>query len=153
MKTISGSVTPTMLASSCAHMPAQLTTVSARMTPLSVVTFQSRLYQVYVSCQYDVQNLKPCIPILERYIALTEANSKDVWAYRYLTSCYGFMENMVGKFRLGSEEEALKYKQLKNRNMLKATEIQYGVDSPEYKHIQEIVETDEKKTERLNDFK
>lgn len=117
------------------------------------VTFQSRLYQVYVSCQYDVQNLKPCIPILERYIALTEANSKDVWAYRYLTSCYGFMESMVGKFRLGSEEEALKYKQLKNRNMLKATEIQYGVDSPEYKHIQEIVETDEKKTERLNDFK
>ncbi|MCU0844178.1 MAG: hypothetical protein MUC76_04555 [Spirochaetes bacterium] len=117
------------------------------------VTFQSRLYQVYVSCQYDVQNLKPCIPILERYIALTDANSKDVWAYRYLSSCYGFMENMVGKFRLGSEEETLKYKQLKNRNMLKATEIQYGIESPEYKHIQEIVEINEKKTERLNDFK
>ncbi|HSV95697.1 MAG TPA: hypothetical protein VLM75_02055 [Spirochaetota bacterium] len=117
------------------------------------VNFQSRLYQVYVSCQYDVQNLKPCIPILERYIALSDANSKDVWAYRYLSSCYGFMENMVGKFRLGSEEEVLRYKQLKNRNMLKATEIQYGIDSPEYKHIQEIVEINEKKTERLNDFK
>jgi hypothetical protein len=26
------------------------------------VTFQSRLYQVYVSCQYDVQNLKPASP-------------------------------------------------------------------------------------------
>ena len=36
MNTISGSVTPTMLQISCAHMPAQLTTVSASIVPLLV---------------------------------------------------------------------------------------------------------------------
>ncbi len=117
------------------------------------INFQIRLFQVYVSSQYDLHNLKPCIPILERYIAINEETKKDVWAYKYLTSCYGFMEAMVGKFRQGSEDEEIKYKMLKNRNMLIAAEIQYGVESPEYKHLQEIVQQDEKKSERINDFK
>ena len=37
--------------------------------------------------------------------------------------------------------------------MLQAVELKYGVDSPHYKHLQEIVEKDEKKSERLNEFK
>ncbi|HDP81157.1 MAG TPA: hypothetical protein ENN21_09995 [Spirochaetes bacterium] len=117
------------------------------------VNFQTRLFQVYVSSQYDLHNLKPCIPILERYITINEETKKDVWAYKYLTSCYGFMESMLSKYRQGSEDEATRYKMLKNRYMLQAVEIQFGVDSPEYKHLQEVVQLDEKKSERINDFK
>ena len=51
------------------------------------------------------------------------------------------MENMVGKFRLGSRRRRSNTSS-KNRNMLKATEtVRCGFT--EYKH-QEIVETDEK---------
>jgi hypothetical protein len=117
------------------------------------INFQTRLYQVYVSTQYDLHNYKPCIPILERYIALTDANKKDVWAYKYLTSCYGFMEAVLAKYNKSAEDQITQYKQLKNRNMLLAIELQFGVESPEYKHLQEIVEQDEKKTEKINDFK
>lgn len=117
------------------------------------INFQTRLYQVYVSCQYDLHNLKPCIPILERYVLINETTKKDVWAYKYLSSCYGFMETMMTKYQKRNEEQQMHYKQLKNRNMLMAVEMQYGVESPEYKHLQEVVETDEKRTERLNDFK
>ncbi|TAL30155.1 MAG: hypothetical protein EPN93_20240 [Spirochaetes bacterium] len=116
-------------------------------------TFQSRLYQVYVSSQYDLYNFKPCIPILERYIALNEQNKKDVWAYKYLSSCYGYLETVVGKSSQAPEATQLQYKQFKNRYMLQAVEIEFGAESIEYKHLREIVEMDEKKSERLNDFK
>ncbi len=115
--------------------------------------FKSRLYRVYVSTQYDLHNLKPCIPILERYIAINEETKNDVWAYKYLASCYGYMERVLSKYKQAGEEEILKKKQLKNRYLLKAAELQYGVDSPQYKHLREIVQKDEKKSERLNDFK
>lgn len=117
--------------------------------------FQIRLYQVYVSTQYDIHNLKPCIPILERYITFNEATKKDVWAYKYLTSCYGYMEAVVAKYKgaQASEEVVLHYKQMKNQYMLQSVELQYGVDSPEYKHLKDTVEQDEKKSEKINDFK
>jgi hypothetical protein len=117
------------------------------------INFQTRLFQLYVSSQYDVNNYKPCIPILERYISVNEQNKKDVWAYKYLASCYGYMETVVSRSSSAPESVQLQYKQFKNRYMLQAVEIQYGVESPEYKHLQEIVQLDEKKTERLNDFK
>jgi len=115
--------------------------------------FKKRLYQVYVSTQYDLHNLKPCIPILERYIAINEETKSDVWAYKYLSSCYGYMEKVLTKYKQASEQEVLKNKQLKNRYLLKAAELQYGVESPQYKHLREIVQQDEKKSERMNDFK
>jgi hypothetical protein len=117
------------------------------------VNFQTRLYQVYVSTQYDLNNLKPCIPILERYLAVGEEQKKDVWAYKYLASCHGYMETVLIKYNKSQEDQILHHKQLKNRYMLQAAELQYGVESPEYKHLQEIVEQNEKKSERLNDFK
>ncbi len=117
------------------------------------VNFQTRLFQVYVSSQYDLHNYKPCIPILERYVTINDANKKDIWAYKYLTSCYGYLEAVLSKYNKNAEEQINQYKQLKNRYMLQAIELQYGVDSPEYKHLQEIVETDEKKSEKINDFK
>ena len=115
--------------------------------------FKKRLYQVYVSTQYDLHNLKPCIPILERYIAISDDTKNDVWAYKYLASCYGYMEKVLTKYSQSSEQEVLRNKQLKNRYLLKAAELQYGVDSPQYKHLREIVQQDENKSERINDFK
>jgi len=115
--------------------------------------FQTRLFQVYVSTQYDLQNFMPCIPILERYVALSDKNAKDIWAYKYMASCYGYMEKILAKYRHASEDEINNYKTKKNRSMLQAVELKYGIDSPHYKHMQEIVEQDEKKSERINDFK
>ena len=117
------------------------------------VNFQSRLYQVYVSTQYDLRNFKPCIPILERYVTLGDKNKKDVWAYKYLSSCYGYMERVLTKYKHATEDEILQYKEKKNRSMLTAVELKYGADSPHFKHIQEIVGRDEKKSERINDFR
>lgn len=117
------------------------------------INFQSRLFQVYVSTQYDLHNFKPCIPILERYITLSEKNQKDIWAYKYLASCYGYMEKVLQKYKHATEDEILNYKNKKNRSMLQAVELKYGVDSPHFKHLQDIVEEDEKKSERINDFR
>jgi len=117
------------------------------------INFQTRLFQVYVSTNYDLSNFKPCIPILERYVTLSTKNKKDVWAYRYLTSCYGYMEAVLAKYKQASEKEINKYKNKKNRSMLQAVQLKYGVDSPQFKQIQEIVEQDEKRSERINDFR
>jgi hypothetical protein len=117
------------------------------------LNFQSRLYQVYVSTEYDLQNFMPCIAILERYITLSDKNVKDIWAYKYMASCYGYMEKVLSKYKHASEDEITKYKSKKNRSMLQAVELKYGIESPHYKHMQEIVEQDEKRSERINDFK
>lgn len=117
------------------------------------INFKSRLYQVYVSTQYDLNNYKPCIPILERYVTLSEENQKDIWAYRYLASCYGYMEKVLSKYKHATEDEIMKYRNKKNQSMLQAVELQYGVESPHFKHLQEVVEHDEKKSERINDFR
>jgi hypothetical protein len=117
------------------------------------VNFQIRLYQAYVSTQYDLYNLKPCIPILERYIEINDQTKNDVWAYKYLSSCYGYMEGVLLKYKQGTEQEQLQYKQKKNLYMLRAAELQYGIESPQYKHLREIVSKDEKKSEKINEFK
>lgn len=118
-----------------------------------LLNFKKKLFQIFVSTQYDLQNFLPCIPILERYILIDDSTRNDIWAYKYLTNCYAFMENTLKKYKHASEETIMHYRQKKNRTLLVASELQYGVDSVEYKHLQGIVEMDEKKTERLNDFK
>ncbi len=117
------------------------------------LNFQTRLFQVYVSTQYDLQNFLPCIAILERYITLSDKNAKDIWAYKYMSSCYGYMEKVLEKYKHASEDEINIYKSKKNRSMLQAVELKYGIESPHYKHMQELVEQDEKKSERINDYK
>ena len=126
--------------------------VEVRQDP-KYVNFQSKLFQVYVSTQYDLHNFKPCIPILERYISLSEKNKKDIWAYKYLASCYGYMEKVLNKYKHATEDEIMTYKNKKNRSMLQAVELKYGVESPHFKQLQEVVEQDEKKSERINDFR
>ena len=117
------------------------------------INFQSRLFQVYVSTQYDLHNFKPCIPILERYLTLSEKNKKDIWAHKYLASCYGYMEAVLTKYKHATEDEIVHYRSKKNKSMLQAVELKYGVDSPHYKQLQGIVQQNEKKSERINDFK
>lgn len=115
--------------------------------------FKIKLYQVYVSTQYDLHNFLPCISILERYINISDETKNDIWAYSYLASCYGFMEAVLAKYKGATEDEILDYKQKKNRSLLKAAELKYNVDSPQYKHLKDLVERDEMKSEVLNDFR
>ena len=115
--------------------------------------FQSKLFQAYVSVQYDLHNFKPCIPILERYIKLRNENRNDVWAYKYMASCYGYMEKVLSKYKHATEDQILRYKNKKNESMLNAVRLKYGVNSPHYKHLQEVVEKDEKRSKRINNFR
>ncbi|OHD70380.1 MAG: hypothetical protein A2W19_16400 [Spirochaetes bacterium RBG_16_49_21] len=130
----------------------QVRAIEIRQEP-RFLNFQARLFQVYVSTQYDLQNFKPCIPLLERYITLSDTTGKDIWAYKYLASCYGYMEKVLAKYKHASGDEINLFKNKKNRSMLQAVELKFGIDSPHYKQMQEIVQEDEKKSERINDFK
>ncbi len=114
------------------------------------INFKTVLYRIYVSTQYDLGNLKPCIPILERYIELTDATRKDEWAYKYLSGCYAFMETILDNSRAAAEEDIFYYKNRKNQSILKAVELKYGRDSVEYKEMQKIVQRDEKKSAVIN---
>jgi hypothetical protein len=117
------------------------------------VNFQVKLYQSYISTNYDLHNLKPCIPILEKYVTINDKTKGDVWAYKYLASCYGFMEAHLVKYGQVSDDLINDYKQKKNRALLQAVELSYGIESPQYQQLKEVVELDEKKTEKINDFK
>ena len=114
------------------------------------IDYKSRLYRAYVSIQYDIGNVKPCIPILERYILLREDNRKDVWAYRYLSSCYAVMESMLDRSHKVNEDDVIYYRNKKNQSILIAVELQYGLDSAEYKDIQKTIIRDESKREVIN---
>ena len=114
------------------------------------IDYKSKLYRSYVSTQYDIGNIKPCIPILERYILLKEENRKDIWAYKYLSSCYAVMEAMLDKSHKTNDEDVIYYKNKKNQSILIAVELQYGLDSAEYKDIQKTIQKDESKRELIN---
>ena len=115
--------------------------------------FKIRLFQVYISTQYDLHNFLQCIPIIERYLSISDTTRKDLWAYKYMSNCYAFVETMLAKNKRSSPDTVMAYKQKKNKCLLQGAEIQYGVESVEYKHLHELVEKDEVKNERLNDFK
>lgn len=115
------------------------------------IEFKSQLYRAYVSCQYDLNNFKPCIVILERYLTLSEENRQDVWAYKYLASAYAYMESVLSRYK-GNEGEIARYRNKKNQSLLQAVEIEHGLDSPHYKQVQQMVEKDERKTGLINFF-
>lgn len=114
------------------------------------IEFKSKVFRTYVSTQYDLGNMKPCLPILERYITLNDENRKDIWAHKYLASCYAFMEKVLAKYSKSSEDEIYSYRNKKNTSMLTAIELKYGAESAEYKELQRIVQLDEKKSEVIN---
>lgn len=115
-----------------------------------VVDYKSKLFRIYVSTQYDIGNIKACIPILERYVTMSEDNRKDVWAWKYLSSCYGVMEAMLDKNHKTNEEDVIYFKNKKNQSTLTAVELQYGINSEEFKEVQKIVQLDERKREVIN---
>ena len=102
----------------------------------------SDVYRSWVMAEYDMQNLPQCIPVLELYIEIGE-NEKEYPAHKYLASCYAFQENMIKKYGGGSEDQMLRYRYKKNVHLLRATELKYGKDSPEYKHIVNVINKDE----------
>lgn len=102
----------------------------------------SDTYRSWILTEYDLQNLPQCIPILELYIEIDE-NEKEYPAHKYLASCYAFEENMIKKYGGASEDQMFKYRYKKNVHLLRATELKYGKDSPEYKHIVNLVNKDE----------
>lgn len=114
------------------------------------IAFKATLFRIYVSTQYDLGNLKPCIPILERYVELSDETRKDEWAYKYLASCYAFMETILDRSRASAEEDIAYYKNRKNQALLKSVELKYGRESVEYKEMQKIVQSDEKKSSVIN---
>ncbi len=114
------------------------------------IDYKSKLFRIYVSTQYDLGNIKPCIPILERYITMNDENRKDIWAHKYLSSCYAVMEAMLDKSSKTSEEDVIYYKNKKNHSILMAVELQYGVNSDEFKEVQKIIQKDERKAEVIN---
>ena len=101
------------------------------------------LYIEWIVYQYDLGNIPQCVDMLERYIALDPRHEREITPHKYLASAYGFKERLLGKYNAGSEQEFLFYKKKKNEHLLRAAELKYQKDSPEYEHIVELVNRDE----------
>ncbi len=102
----------------------------------------SAVYRNWVMYQFDLGNLPQCIPILELYIEIDE-NEKEYPAHKYLAQCYAFQENMVKKYKVGTEDQMFRFRYKKNVHLLRAAELKYGKESAEYKHIVNRVNRDE----------
>lgn len=102
----------------------------------------SAIYRNWVMYQYDLQNLPQSIPILELYIEIDQ-NEKEYPAHKYLSQCYAFQENMIKKYKMGTEDQMFRFRYKKNVHLLRATELKYGKESAEYKHVVNIVNRDE----------
>ncbi len=102
----------------------------------------SAVYRNWVMYQFDLGNLPQCIPILELYIEIDE-NEKEYPAHKYLAQCYAFQEQMILKYKVGTEDQMYRFRYKKNVHLLRAAELKYGKDSAEYKHIVNLVNRDE----------
>ena len=108
--------------------------------------FKKLLASVYIEWivyQYDMGNLPQCIDILERYVALDPKHEREISPHKYLASAYGFKEKILERYKAGTEQELLFYKKKKNEHLLRAAELKYKKDSPEYEQIVELVNRDE----------
>ena len=101
------------------------------------------VYRDWIIQQFDLGNIPQTIDLLERYIALDPKYDNEVPPHKYLASAYGFKENVLNKYSAGTEQELNFYKKKKNQHLLKAAELKYKKDSPEYEHILELVNRDE----------
>lgn len=102
----------------------------------------SAIYKDWVMYQFDLKNLPQTIPILELYIELDE-NEKEYPAHKYLAQGYAFQEAMIKKYKIGTEDQMLRFRYKKNVHLLRAAELKYGKDSAEYKHVVNLVNRDE----------
>ena len=104
---------------------------------------QANVYRQWVIQQYDLRNIPQTINVLERYITLAPKYDSEVPAHKYLASAYGVKEQILVKYGAGTEQELNFYKKKKNQHLLKAAELKYGKDKPEYEKILELVNRDE----------
>ncbi len=102
----------------------------------------SAIYRNWVMYQYDLGNLPQIIPIIELYIEIDD-NEKEYPAHKYLAQGYAFQETMIQKYGMGTEDQMLRFRYKKNVHLLRATELKYGKNSPEYKHVVNLVNRDE----------
>ncbi len=102
----------------------------------------SAVYRNWVMYQFDLGNLPQCIAILELYIEIDE-NEKEYPAHKYLAQCYAFQENMIKKYKVGTEDQMFRFRYKKNVHLLRAAELKYGKESAEYKHVVNRVNRDE----------
>ncbi len=107
----------------------------------------SAIYRNWAMYQFDLGNLPQCIPVLELYLQIDE-NEKEYPVHKYLSQCYAYQENILKKNRLGTEDEIFRFRYKKNVHLLRATELKYGKDSVEYKHIVNLLNRDEIITEQ-----
>lgn len=104
---------------------------------------QADVYRDWIIQQYDLQNIPQTIDITERYIKLDPKYETEISPHKFLASAYGFKEAVANKYSSGTEDERLFYKKKKNEHLLRATELKYKKDSPEYEQILELVNRDE----------
>ena len=104
---------------------------------------QANVYRQWIIQQYDLRNIPQTINVLERYITLAPKYDSEVPAHKYLASAYGVKEKILVKYGAGTEQELNFYKKKKNQHLLKAAELKYGKDKPEYEKILELVNRDE----------
>ncbi len=102
----------------------------------------SAIYRNWIMYQYDLQNIPQTIPLLELYIEIDD-NEKEYPAHKYLAQAYSFQENIIKRYRQGTEDQMLRFRYKKNVHLLRAAELKYTKESPEYKHIVNLVNRDE----------
>ncbi|MBW7858442.1 MAG: hypothetical protein H3C43_09155 [Leptonema sp. (in: Bacteria)] len=102
----------------------------------------SAIYRNWVMYQYDLGNMPQSIPIIELYLEVDQ-NEKEYPAHKYLSQCYSFQENMIKKYRMGTQDQMFRFRYKKNVHLLRATELKYGKESAEYKHVVNLVNRDE----------
>jgi hypothetical protein len=102
----------------------------------------SAIYRNWVMYQYDLGNMPQTIPIIELYIEVDQ-NEKEYPAHKYLSQCYAFQENMIKRYKMGTEDQMFRFRYKKNVHLLRASELKYGKESAEYKHVVNIVNRDE----------
>jgi hypothetical protein len=103
----------------------------------------SNIYRDWAIAQYDLGNIPQIIDVLNRYIALDRKYEEIPEPHKYLASAYAFQQKMMEKYGAGSDQEITYFKKMKNKHLLRATELMYGKDTPEYNRIMENVNKDE----------
>lgn len=103
----------------------------------------SNIYRDWAMAQYDLGNIPQIIDVLNRYIALDPKYEEIPEPHKYLASAYAFQEKLLEKYGKGSEQDLIRFKKLKNQHLLRATELIYGKNTPEYNHMMEVINKDE----------
>jgi len=103
----------------------------------------ANIYRDWAMAQYDLGNIPQIIQVLNRYINLDPKYEQLPEPHKYLASAYGFQEKILAKYGAGTEQDYIYFKKKKNEHLLRATELIYKKDSPEYNRMIEIVNEDE----------